>query len=231
MANREPFAEDEWYHCYNRGVDKRKVFLDEGDFERFMLLLYVSNGTNRVHISNTKKRTIAEITQDASLDRGEPLVAIGAYCLMPNHIHLVLKQVKKGGLALFMQKVFTGYTMYFNKKYQRTGSLFAGVFKSKHLYDDRYFKKALSYIHLNTVELFEKNWKSGVGDLKQIEKQLATYKHSSLSEFNSNNEEGLQLLDKNIFELFDSKPTTKQILTEAQEYYLHLPKNMLDTSR
>jgi putative transposase len=148
MAPRAPFAPGEWYHCYHRGVDKRRVFTDEAEYRRLELLLYMCNGVEHVHPSNVI-RSPEEIFIDPAIERGEPLVHIGAYALMPNHIHLLMREARPGGISAFMQKVLTGYTMYFNKKHARTGPLFAGVFKSKHVADDRYFKRAWSYIHLN----------------------------------------------------------------------------------
>jgi putative transposase len=84
-----------------------------------------------------------------SLERGDQLVRIGAYCLMPNHFHLLLTEQEEAGISSFMQKLSTGYTMYFNKRNERTGVLFQGKYKSKHADEDRYLKYLISYIHLN----------------------------------------------------------------------------------
>src|SRR6185312_7588170 len=146
MGTRIPLAVKEIYHVYNRGTDKRKIFLDQKDYERFLALLYLSNGTTAVHISNYQGSTLMELLD---LDKGEPLVDIAAYCIMPNHFHLLLHQKVDGGISKFMQKLTTGYTMYFNTKYERSGTLFQGKFKSKHAGEDRYLKYLLSYIHLN----------------------------------------------------------------------------------
>src|SRR3989344_9520644 len=127
MTTRSPFGTDEWYHCYCRGVDKRKVFLDQKDYKRFLLSLHVCNGPLSVHISNLwRNKNFEDIMRSSFQDT--PLVEIGAYCLMPNHFHLLLKELEEGGISLFMQKVLTGYTMYFNKKYDRKGALFANSF-------------------------------------------------------------------------------------------------------
>ena len=219
MSYRIPFAPNEWYHCYNRGVDKRKTFQTKNDYERFLTLMYIGNSSNSIHLSNLPSTKLYDVLSSNTLDRGEPLVEIGTYSLMPNHFHFLLKEIREGGIPVFMQKVFTGYTMYFNKKNQRTGALVAGPFKSKHIPDDRYIKKLISYIHLNPIELFEPEWKEGVGNLSKIEEYLLSFPYSGLQEFL-----GLERLENKIVGnslplLFDSKPTTLEILEDAKEYY------------
>ena len=219
MAVRNPFAVDEWYHCYNRGVDKRTVFEDAGDYNRFLLLLYLGNGSVPLRLSNLKNQNIRAVLKDISLEREEPLVEIGTYTLMPNHFHLALKEITKSGIAIFMQKIFTAYTMYFNKKYERTGALFAGPFKSRHVDDDRYLKHLVSYQHLNVVELFEPKWKDGFGNLKKIERQLKEYPYSSLPDFLGHKRPERKILGDSIFELYDSIPTLTEIIDDAHAYY------------
>jgi len=218
MSTRTPFSPEEWYHCYCRGVDKREVFLDSKDYERFLLSMHAGNGSLAVHASNIlRSKKFDEILVTQCQDK--PLVEIGAFCLMPNHFHLLLKETTEGGISIFMQKVLTGYTMYFNKKYERKGALFANTFNSKHIPDDRYFKKVISYIHLNPVELEEKNWKEGSGDIKKIEKRLRDYKYSSLSAFTNIENTTNILVSRSILEMFDQVPSVKEMLIDAQEYY------------
>lgn len=151
-----------------------------------------------------------------------PLVEVGAYCLMPNHIHFVLKEVEEGGIALFMQRIFTGYTMYFNTKNDRTGALFAGTYKSKHLSSDRYFKHAINYVHMNPVELYEPNWKTGAGSLSAIEEKLRAYKYSSLPEHTGIERPERKILGSEVFTLFDSPTSLSTMLFDAQAYYREL---------
>lgn len=140
---------------------------------------------------------------------------------MPNHIHLVLKEVRPGGIALFMQKVFTGYTMYFNKKYERNGPLFAGAFKSKHIADDRYIKRALSYVHLNPAGLTDKKWKEKAADIAKVEKQIRNYSYSSAPDFESAARPQKKILGKAVFELFDTVPTIREMIEDAYLYSLY----------
>ena len=84
--------------------------------------MYVCNTTKSLEL-----RKIGE-----NFDREELLVNIGAYCLMPNHFHILITEKVEGGITKYMLKLMTAYTMYFNKKYGRTGTLCEGVFKSTH---------------------------------------------------------------------------------------------------
>ena len=219
MGARVPIELGEWYHCHSRGVDKRRIFTNAREYDRFVLQMLVANGTKPVHLSNLKCDKLADALGLKVLDRGESIVEIGAWSLMPNHFHLLLKEVTEGGIARFMQKLTTGYTMYFNKKYSRSGSLLGGTFKSHHIYDDQYFKQVISYIHLNPVELVEPLWKEGAGLIVKIEKFLQGYRYSSLNSFESNSVPERVLLGASVFELYDTLPSTKQMLEDAHAYY------------
>lgn len=217
MANRKPIEFDEWYHCYNRGVDKRKVFMDERDCERLLMLMHLSRYPSAVQIFNIDKLSLAEVLRPSEL-AGQEIVDIGAYALMPNHFHFVLKETTEGGIARFMQKVFTGYTMYFNQKYERTGALFAGTYKSKHVEDDRYLKQVISYVHLNPADLFEPKWRESDRDIARITKGLGAYPYASLPDFQGRKRPHNTLIAKSIFKLFDRIPTTHQMIRDAKVY-------------
>ena len=164
------FSEGEYYHLYNRGNAKRTIFLDEKDYERFLQLLRVCNSTKHINI-----RDLPEV-----FDPGAPLIAIGAYCLMPNHFHLLVKEITPNGISIFMQKMSTAYVMYFNKKYEVSGSLFEGKFKARHIDNDRYLRYCYAYIHLNPIKLLQKDWKEkGIRDKKNAFQFLDTYRYSS----------------------------------------------------
>ncbi len=142
--NRIPFENNHFYHIYNRGVDKRSTFKNRGDMLRFIELLSAFN-TNRSApggIRFTRRNQGSTLTN-------ESLVVIHGFCLLENHFHILLEQKTEGGVSKFMQKVSTGYTMYFNKKYERSGALFQGRFKSKHVTSDGYLLRCLSYVVLN----------------------------------------------------------------------------------
>jgi putative transposase len=104
----------------------------------------------------------------------------------------------EGGVSLFMQKVGTAYSMYFNKKYARTGSLFEGKFKSSHIDNDRYLKYLFSYIHLNPLKIIEPRWKeNGIKDKKKIFSFLRSYSYSSYLSYSADVKE--KIVTKNYF--------------------------------
>ena len=163
------------------------------------------------------------LTND-SIDRGTPITNLAAYCLMPNHVHFIFQEISKGDIATFMQKVFTGYTMYFNRKYQRTGVLFAGPFKSRHILNDRYLKQVVPYVLLNPIELFEPRWKTGVGNLGKCQRKLLDYSYSSLPDYFGEERLEKKLLGKELLSYYDSRPSLQKLLRTAQEYYREHPK-------
>ncbi len=219
MTRRVPIAVGEWYHCYNRGVDRRVVFQDTRDYERFLLLCYLSNGMKSLVPSNLRNASLARALQSEHMLQTKPLIEIGAYCLMPNHVHFIVKENTEGGLATFMQKVFTGYTMYFNQRNDRAGALFGGTYKSSHLSSDRYFKHAINYVHMNPIELWEPNWKTGAGNLGVIEEKLRGYAYSSLQEHTGSARPERKILGDEVFTLFDSPTSLSTMLFEAQAYH------------
>jgi len=136
------FTNDEYYHIYNRGVDKRIVFENVEDIERFLLSLKDFNSSEAIgsiYENSFKKDSIPEGL----------LVNIIAYCLNSNHFHLILEQTKDKGVEKFMQRLGTGYTMYFNNKYKRSGTLFQGKFKAKHIDNNEYLIPLSVYVNLN----------------------------------------------------------------------------------
>lgn len=141
---KQPLLTGEYYHIYNRGVDKRDIFSDKKDINRFIESMVEFNQINIIGSLRNFKKTPIE-----SRISSEPLVAVVAYCLNPNHFHLVLKQLSDGGITKFMQKLQAGYTYYFNVKNSRTGSLFQGTFKSYLMGNEKYFNKIIGYVNKN----------------------------------------------------------------------------------
>ena len=142
MARRNHnFAVGEYYHCYNRGVDKRTIFLDSKDFQYFLKALITYNSAKAI-----KKMRL--YNQE---DHEKPIVEIVAYCLLPNHFHLLLKELEPNGISKFLQKTSISYTMAFNEKYKRSGVLFQGPFKSKHIETDQDLQQVIAYITYNNI--------------------------------------------------------------------------------
>lgn len=143
-----PFVSGEYYHIYNRGVDKRITFLDEDDVERFYKSMKEFNTLEPIGsiYENVFNKRIGSPTS-----KSEPnaLVHLIAYCVNPNHFHLILQQEAEKGIEKFMQRIGTGYTKYFNNKYKRSGSLFQGKFKSIHVHSNEYLLNLSVYVNLN----------------------------------------------------------------------------------
>lgn len=223
MSNRPPFAPDEWYHCYTRGVDKRTVFENKNDYERFLQLLYLLNSEKAVHRSDLSKKTTSEIML---MERRKPIVAIGAYSLMRNHFHILIKEISEGGISKFMRTLGIAYAMYFNIRNERVGNLFVKPFRSKHVDDDRYFKYIIQYIHLNSAEIFESKWKDGViKNYSELEQKLKNYRYSSLQDYCENTRSETAILNQETLQWLKSElPPLKEMLPEAAEYYRELSR-------
>ncbi len=145
------YVTDGVYHLYNRGVEKRKIFLDDEDYIVFLALLkkYLSS---KIKILDTINNKIVEKDNNKSMNLE---ISVFCFCLMPNHFHLLVKQAdKQKSIAVFMQKICTSYSIYFNKKYNRVGKLFQGVYKGVLVREDYYLLHLSRYIHRNPLELF-----------------------------------------------------------------------------
>ncbi len=174
------FTIGEYYHLYNRGNSKQIIFHDKEDYNRFAALLYACNREDNIKADNLGKREDF-FHLDPSNSR---IVAIGAYCLMSNHFHILVKEVVSDGVTRFMRKLCTAYVMYYNKKYNRTGGLFEGKFKSEYAMSDRYLKYLFSYIHLNPIKLIEPKWKEvGIRNIQGTKQYLKKYEYSSYCDY------------------------------------------------
>lgn len=143
------FTEDCFCHVYNRGTEKRDIFMEDGDYVRFIHYLFeLNNKENCYNLGRT-------LTKSCSFQQKprELLVEILAFALMPNHYHLILRQKAENGIPIFMQKLGTGHTMFFNSKYKRSGNLFQGRFKAILIDKDEYLIHLLNYIHFNPLKL------------------------------------------------------------------------------
>ncbi len=173
------FVKGEYYHIYNRGNSKQKIFHDKYDYFHFVKLMFICNNIDNVRIFNDDRYGINVFDREV-----ENIVSIGAYCLMPNHFHILITEKMESGISKFMQKLSTAYSMYYNKKHNHTGGLFEGKFKSVHIDGDIQMKYLFSYIHLNPIKLIYKDWKEfGIKDKKQALDYLGEYDYSSYKDF------------------------------------------------
>ncbi|MEK7066105.1 MAG: transposase [Patescibacteria group bacterium] len=215
MERKFSFSEGEFYHIYNRGTDKRTIFLDDDDYRYFQKLLYMCNSVERIML-----RDLSTGVSVYSISRESTLVDIGAYCLMPNHFHLLLYEKADGGISTFLKKLSTAYAMYFNKKYKRTGGLFEGRFKAVHVVEDGYLEYLFSYIHLNPIKIFQVDWRvAGIRNLKKAQAYLNDYNHSSYIDYLGIIRKENSILTKNNFpEYFSDISDFKNITDDWLNY-------------
>jgi len=221
MLRKTPLLKNEYYHLYNRGVDKRTIFLEERDYRRFIVLLYLCNSDQAVNIRNYFNKGLSFV-ELLSVEKGQSIVDIGAYCLMPNHFHLLVRGKEDDGITKFMKKVSTGYSMYFNNKHERSGSLFEGAFKAKHIDNTAYFNWVFSYIHLNPVKLINPHWKeSKISDLQKTKEYINNYQYSSYSDYFIKKRPEQAILNKKEFpEHFSEIKDFEDICREFTDYHL-----------
>jgi len=170
------FAAGEYYHIVNRGVDGRAIFINPEDYVRFLKGLHIFNSSQPKEL----RFSHSEIRSPRAMD-GKKLVDVVSYCLMKNHVHVLLKAVHPEKTALFLQKNFIGYTMYFNLKYKRRGVLFQGRTKAKHINEGVYLDHILRYIHLNPLDYHDRRWREhGVKDIRRAKTAVLNYPWSSI---------------------------------------------------
>lgn len=158
--SRKIYYDDAYYHLYNRGVEKRKIFLDRQDYSVFLSYLkdYLLPKNEdlleeRLADPNTTQHEKNKILKLLRMNNFADEVTLVAYCLMPNHFHLFIKQKSAGTIDKFMNSLGTRYTMYFNRKYNRVGSLYQGVYKAVPVVNEPQFIYLSKYIHKQALAL------------------------------------------------------------------------------
>jgi len=211
------FSPEEFYHLYSRGVDRRSIFIDNEDKKRFVRLLFLCNSKTPVVYKTLKNLRLDE------MKFREKLVEIGAYCLMNNHFHILIKEVSDGGVVKFMSKLLTAYSLYFNKKYNRTGSLFSSEFKSSCLDTDEYLKYIFAYIHLNPLKILDPDWREKTIDKKVAKKYLDEYTFSSYPDyiFKKPREESLILGKESFPDYFNKEGAFKKYVFDWLNFDLN----------
>lgn len=171
------------YHIYNRGVEKRNIFMDDSNYFRFIQDLFEFNNEDpAINLGRMIEVRLHSFLPEKP--RRRLLVDILAFCLMPNHFHLLLRQRVENGISKFMQKLGTGYTNYFNIKFKRDGVLLQGKYKAKLVEEEAHFIYLPHYIHLNPLDLADIQWRKG--KIKNVEKALKfliSYRWSSYLDY------------------------------------------------
>lgn len=195
------FLIDGYYHVFNHGNGDRLTFLDDSDKRRFVYLLYLANGSNPFVFEDLSLNNLYEF------ERGSSLVDIGAWCLMDNHYHLLLKEKSEKGISKFIHKLKTSYSYYFNVKHKKRGSLFEGKFKAKPVEFDEYLRHLFAYIHLNPAKMVKPDWKEGklAGDQK-VWGHLNSYQFSSYHDYLEKDRPEKVILNKAAFPEYFASP-------------------------
>ena len=205
MERKFKFAIGEFYHVFNRGNDKRTIYLEYNDYIRFIALLYLCNSDKPVNIRDNFPKGLS-FGRLKDFDEGNSIVAVGAYCLMPNHFHILIKEITENGITKFMNKLGTAYPMYFNRKYDRSGSLFESKFKAEHIDNNEYLRYMFAYIHLNPIKLIYPEWRAqGISDFEKARDYLMSYQYSSYMDYINRDRLEKAILNKSAFpEYFDN---------------------------
>lgn len=189
----DKFAPGEIYHLWTRGVNHRTVFRGRTDYERFLnLLLYClpKGNAQSYSIAQRSRHTVERV------DSGEGLIDLLCYCLMTNHVHLLVKENVERGISQYMQRLLNSYARYFNVRHKRSGPLFTGRFQSALINADDQFTHVTRYIHLNPYAA-------------HIVENVFDYPWSSLAEYGGNSSRSIchtdllrSMLDKNEYRSF-----------------------------
>ncbi len=182
------FVKDGFYHIFNRGVEKRNIFRDIKDFEMFSHFLQTAVCPKDNLRPNQRKNFHKKIS-------------VISYCLMPNHFHFLIQQHEERVVSEFIQSLINTYTLYFNKKYHRVGSIFQGRYKSKLILDDEYLLHLSRYIHLNP---------------KDIGSNPLTYAYSSINAYISRGKQQTWIDTKLILTLIGAKGDS---IDQQKKYY------------
>ena len=205
-----PLINGGFYHIYNRGSEKRNIYQQPRDYMRFLKTLYYYQFLGpKPKFSNFTKTNLFKSSFNSKI------VEIICYCLMPNHFHFLIKQLKDGGISIFMSQLSNSYTKYFNTKYNRVGPLLQGAFKAIRIENDEQFVHVSRYIHLNPI-------------VSGLVKNLDDHQWSSYLEYIQSS--GLFCSPAEILNFFSSKDKYKQFVLDQVDYgtTLELIKHHLD---
>jgi len=198
-------ADPVYFHVYNRGVDKRDIFLNKADYYRFLHDLYEFNDRHPTNVNN--RRIVGSPTSNNS--NKIKLVDIICYYLMPNHYHLLVSVSDPAALTSFMRKLGTGYTNYFNQKYKHSGHLFQGKYKKIVVESEPQLLQLSKYIHLNPL----KSSKVKTGNLEQ-------YKYSSYLDYVGIKNMPSIISSNFLSSMFENKERYKDFVEEKEDSQL-----------
>lgn len=219
------FVVGKFYHLFNRGVDKRDIFLEDRDRWRFLQGLFLFNDKEKFHNILYRLETekgalnfnvLRDFIKKKSPTERNQLIRIVADCLMPNHFHLIVEEINDNGISEFMHRSGIGYTKCFNKKYLRSGSLFESTFKAVPIENDEYLKYLLVYINvINPGQLIEPDLKEkGVKNINAIIDFAENYDWSTNKEYLGTRES--VIIDKGLLgEIFYNPEEYRKFIKET----------------
>ncbi|PSO45927.1 MAG: hypothetical protein BRC25_00345 [Parcubacteria group bacterium SW_6_46_9] len=186
-------APDEVYHIYNRGNQKQTLFYTERDYIRMLFLMLMFQSPKRFR--NIKRRVnYFEDGNDFKIDADKVIknrfVELINFCIMPNHFHLTVNNLAKDGVPKYLHRIQNAYGRYFNTKRDKTGHVFQGPYKAKHISSDRQLRHLSAYVHKNP---------------KEMRSTYANYYWSSYQDYVDENRWGGLLTTSIILKGFDSK--------------------------
>lgn len=198
-----PFVDGEFYHLYNRGINKQITFFDKRDYSRFTQTLFY------YQIANPKpKFSLFKQSSLFKIDESKKIVEIICYCLMPNHYHLLVKQLQEGGISEFMRKFINSYTKYRNTKHKQLGPVFQSLFKAVRIETDEQLIHTSRYIHLNPL-------------VSLLVKDLKLYPYSSYKTY-IDLENDPRVAKKEILNFFSSPQKYERFVLDQAEYGMTL---------
>jgi putative transposase len=210
------FKKGKYYHIYNRGNGKKDIFNSDSDRKRFLQSAFLSNNSNSFRgvgeLEKNRKDYSIEGAKSILKSRKiaiVPLVEVCAFCLMPDHFHFLLREKKKNGIAVFMQKLGNSFGKYYSKKYGSKGNVFAGRYKTAAVENDGQIKRTLAYINIiNPAQLVEPYMKiKGVESFTASWEKADNYIWSSHFDYLEKGSSGL--VDRKLF---------KKVFVSAKPY-------------
>jgi putative transposase len=205
----ENFAPNEHFHIFGRGANKEKIFIDDEDKTRFIFLItHFQSPTKVYNVSwytksfikkgsfSTKEDKVREILKERN-------VRLIAFAIMPNHFHLLVQNLEDGILSVYMHRILTAYSKYFNKKYNKKGHVFGGPFGAVHTKNNTQLLHLSAYIHKNPKEI------------KEWENKYDKYPYSSYQDYIGLNRWGNFLSTEIVLKQFKDQAKYKDFVTES----------------
>jgi putative transposase len=184
---KEPFFVGDFVHVFNRGNRKQEIVRDERDRKYFLQALYYFNNSHSIlnifrDLNDLFRFDLNKMNWPKEFPERNPLVKIHAFLLKDNHFHLILEEIKEGGVSEFMRKLSTGMTCRFNKKYSESGKLFQGSYKARRVDRDNYLQYLNVYIHVkNVFEIYRGGIENAMKNFDDAYEFAINYPYSSLS--------------------------------------------------